>query len=535
MKSIDSFYDRLKRIFSNKVLLFFFLGFAIRLFGFFNVYIINPDGVQYIHQARAIYYGQWESLTTCTVNYISNYPLLIVGAYTIFKDWIIAGRFVSFFFGFAALIPLYFLMKRFFNNTISAFCVLIFSFIPVFVSRSSDVLRDPVCWFFLILGLFLFVIQIENKEFCVKKIINKNHLILIASNLSFLMATWARIEAILCIAVSALFIMIVKQEKRIHRLFVFLLPIIFLLLIMICAAYIYNLPVNDYHRFNEFLSKFSGPIDQYQNLRENLKFMANQNQKTVLGEFLQNARSLIWFIVLGVLLVRSLEAFFYPFFLVFFIGMIGSWKKIKSDIRIRYMFVLSISGLTLLYIHILHTWYLAYRFMAIVIIPCSIFAGFGLEKTISFLKQKFKLKESKALLIICLFILVFGISKNMKPREKDKLIYKKVGEMIAEREDACRVTIVGAVPSTVHEWISFYANLKYQGTSCSRDGGIVPENYEALVHYLKENGIRYFLWEEKRWPIEMFDFIHTKYDKDFKELGRWHHRDTGVLIFFKVT
>ena len=37
----------------------FALGFLLRLYAFHHTYIINPDGILYIQQARAIADGKW--------------------------------------------------------------------------------------------------------------------------------------------------------------------------------------------------------------------------------------------------------------------------------------------------------------------------------------------------------------------------------------------------------------------------------------------------------------------------------------------
>ena len=95
------------------------LGFAIRLFCFQYTYIVNPDGVLYIHQARAIYYGLWDSVLGCSLGFLSNYSILIVGFYKIFGDWVVAAKSVSFIFGSVTLILLYLLLGRFFNNNIT--------------------------------------------------------------------------------------------------------------------------------------------------------------------------------------------------------------------------------------------------------------------------------------------------------------------------------------------------------------------------------------------------------------------------------
>ena len=124
--------SKLKDLFSdNKYsylrisILIILLGFAIRLFSFHYTYVINPDGVLYIHQARAIYYGLWNSILTCSMSYLSNYSILIVLAYKIFGDWEVAAKSVSLFFGTITLVPLYFLLDRFFRKEITLVATLV--------------------------------------------------------------------------------------------------------------------------------------------------------------------------------------------------------------------------------------------------------------------------------------------------------------------------------------------------------------------------------------------------------------------------
>jgi len=514
----------MRHLFSNKVLFVFLLGFGLRFYACVNTPIINPDGVHYIHQARAIYYGEWKSITDCSLTYVSNYPFFVAGAYTIFHDWIIAARSISLFFGFAALIPLYFLLKRFFDDNISGLCTLIFALIPVFVGRSGDVLRGPVYWFFLMLGLYLFIGQVDNKS----------RIYLILSNLSFLMATWARIEAILFIIVSCFYILFIEKEKKLERLAIFISPLVAIIVICIAVVLISDVSVEDVYRTREVLYKFTDTVDQYQELRTGLRVLAARHWDNVVGEFLPKARNLIWLVALGTVVRYVVATFFYPFFFIFLIGLGGIWERIKNDRRVLYLSFLSISGLVLLYIHILHKWVITYRFLVVVILPSCILAGFGLEKILRFLQVRLGLKESAALTVVCVLILVSGLPKNLKPRETDRAIFRQIGEIIAKREGNHRVITVTAAPSTVQKWVSFYANLKYPGVFCAEDSGTIGENYSQLVKHLRQNGIRYLLWEENRWPVEKIDFIHTQYHQDFKELGRWHHPNTERIILFEA-
>ena len=69
-----------------KYLLVFISGLALRIYTCINSSILNLDGIHYIYQAKAIYYGRWETITDCFLKYLSNYPIFIAGAYSIDPD-----------------------------------------------------------------------------------------------------------------------------------------------------------------------------------------------------------------------------------------------------------------------------------------------------------------------------------------------------------------------------------------------------------------------------------------------------------------
>lgn len=149
--------DKILNVAKQPVFWVLLLALGVRLFAYLHTYIVNPDGIHYIHQARSIFYNEWNAFTTYQIKYISPLPFLITAAFGFFGDWIIAGRFVSLLFSFATLFPLYFLLKRFFDNTIAYITLLVYTLIPVFVSRSADIVRDPIFWFLLCSGMLMFV------------------------------------------------------------------------------------------------------------------------------------------------------------------------------------------------------------------------------------------------------------------------------------------------------------------------------------------------------------------------------------------
>jgi len=502
------------------------LGFSIRLFSFFYTYIINPDGVLYIHQARALYYGLTDSILTCSMGYLSNYSILIALAYKILGDWVVAAKSVSLFFGTITLALFYFLLKRFLIKEMTLIATLVFALIPVFVDKSVDVVRDPVYWFFSVLGLYLFVIQTEKK----------NYIYLILSSLSFLMATWARIEAILFIFVSLVYIPIASKDGKIARTSVFAIPVVLVLVLGMFGLMVFNISMSEFHRGFEITTKISAPVIEYKNLRQVLEVFMERSSGQNVGAFFHKARNLVWLIALGTIIRYAVKAYFYPFFFVFIVGLGGLWGRIKADRRVLYLASLAFFALLLLYVHVLQTWMMFNRFLAIFIIPSFVFVGFGLEKIDSFLRLRFNLKPVAALSITFLLTLALALPGNLKPREADKLVFKKIGELIAEREGNSQVISIAA-PHSIR-WISFYANVKYKGAPCPETNydvdNIIGNRYEEFIQNLKRRGIKYVLWEEKHWPKKRSYSIESVTKKDLVKVGVWSHPDTGGIILFEV-
>jgi hypothetical protein len=290
------------------------------------------------------------------------------------------------------------------------------------------------------------------------------------------------------------------------------------------------------HRGGEIFDKLSGSVQQYQNLRNELKALAETQQNDSLSFFLSKARSNIWLIALGELINKILEASFYIFFIIFVIGISDVRKKIKEDRLLIYFVILGISALFMLYIHIVQTWIMDYRFIAVFLFPCAIFIGFGIQKTVQWLQRKFSFTASWVLLIIASLIVISTAPKNIKPKNPDKLVFKQIGEMIAEREGNRQVIPISA--SHDQRWISFYANLHYKGAFCPEPTGencwkYLLKDQHSFVQDLKKRNIKYFLWTQKQWPKDV-DISQIPSYGNLQEIGRWNHPDTGWMILFKV-
>ena len=509
------------------ILLTLALGLALRLFAWQHTDIINPDGAIYINQARAIYYGLWDSVNTCsTASFPTVTTLCIAAAYPLLGDWVAAGTAVSLFFGTLTLIPLYLLARRFFDKNISAIILLVYALNPTLIDGSVDIVRDSTAWFFLMLGLYLFT---KDKK-------QSDHY-LVMSSISFIIAAWTRVEFLIFFLGSPLFIMIDGGERRLRRAAVFLLPAV----VTLCAAIGSQLVLHpdrvNWYRLTDIPQRASAFLSQYHEIRAQLGEMTSHPQAGIPTEFFDKTRDILWFVGLGVIFQNTLEAYYYPFLLLYLMGLGVIGQRIRGDVRVLYFCLLVPVAFLLLYCYLFVYWQMESRWFSLALFPSFIFLGFGLERLLSLLQSKFAMKRGVALFLICLAILAFGLPKNLKARGEDKIIFKTVGEAIAGLEGSAKRIEILTVGGS-QRWVWFYANLSFPGAPCTDDyveyKQLIGNDYSQFLKFVKSRGIQYLVWEETNWPAGRFDFLASPYERDFTQLGSWYHRDSGKIILFKV-
>lgn len=501
------------------ILLIFTLGLVLRLFAWQHTGVINTDGAIYINQARAIYYGLWDSVSTCsTARFPTVTTLCIAAAYPILGDWVAAGTFVSLFFGTITLIPLYLLSRRFFDKDISAVIALVYALNPTLVDGSVDIVKDSTAWFFLTLGLYLFT---KDKR--------QSDLYLMMSSISFMIAAWTRVEFFIFVACSPIYILMDREEKPLRRAFVFLLPAVVIFFTAIVGSQQLLSP--------ERVNRASAFLSQYHEIRAQLAELASHPTSDIPTEFFDKTRDILWFVGLGIIFQNTLEAYYYPFFLLYLMGLGSLRQRIRGDVRVLYFGLLVPAAFLLLYCYLFVFWQMENRWLSLALFPSFIFLGAGLERLISLMQSKFTMKRGVALLLICLLILAFGLPKNLKPRGEDKIVFKALGETIAGLEGNAKKIEILTVGGS-RRWVWFYANLHFPGAPCTDDYDkykeMIGNDYGQFLKFVKSRGIQYLVWEEKNWPAGRFDFLASPYERDFIPLGSWHHRDSGKIMLFKV-
>lgn len=507
----------------------FCVGVVIRAWTVQHTVLINPDGALYIHQAKAILSGHWEDLTSCSLSYVSIYPILIAGAQLLIRDWILSAQAVSFAFSAATLIPLYFLCRRFFDDPVAGLTLIVAALSPVMCSRSGDVVRGPIYWFFLSLAIYQTIRYWEDRRSLFR---------LSIAAIAFMLAAWARIEAVVLMAFTFMAILLLGKRDLWKRVVGYGWPLLLLGLGLIVAIIAYEIPMHRTLRLDTIADRSAGFIQTYQHVSSSIGDMAKGDISDRMRFFLPEAQNSIWLIALGTVLNRTLEAFFYPFVLFFVIGLWRYPKLQARDSRWRYLMLASVAAYLLLYIHVLQTWILEYRFMMLVMLPGLPFAGSGIQWVLNALQTKWPSARWMAL-VLAVVMITIALPKNFQSRDPDKITFRRIAERARSQIPAEKPVFISSSVHT-HRVLSLYANKDLNDPPCPRANSKFKwskyaDDLDRMINALKAKNIQFFLYEEKNWPETGFRFKGALARDDFILIGQWYHRDTGQLQLYQIS
>jgi 4-amino-4-deoxy-L-arabinose transferase-like glycosyltransferase len=499
-----------------------FVGLFFRLYSFHSNPVINPDGTLYIQQAKAIHYGLYGSLTSC-YHYISSYPILIALCNRIIGDWVVSASTVSLIFSISTLVPLYLLLRRFFNGVTSNLTLLVFSVMPRFVIHSHSVIRGPIFWFFSALGMYLFVRHMEKKR----------EIFLLIASLSFVMATWARVEGILFLFGSAVYLCFAREEKKLRCFLSFMLPVMLLGLFIIFYATILNRHFFELIPYKAIFARLKGVYTSYHDLLENLRVLDSKSIPGFSPYFFGIVRNQIWLIALGAVVRQILRTFSYPFFLLFVIGTFGLKDKIRRDSRLAYLTLLATGSLGVLYMQAIFNWAVHSRHIALFLFPSFVLMGFGIIRITEFLTKRLKWKDPMIYATVFVAVVCVTLPGNLETdRGANKLTLREIGEFIAHEEGNARaVTVAGGFKRI--NLVHFYANEDFPGAPCfSQDAWL--RDKKVNPEFLRRKGFDYYIWDEKTSSRDVLKRILKECPGNFVELGRWISTKKGQMVLFKV-
>lgn len=129
------------------------IAFSLRLYLVLTAKGIDPDGVVYLSVAKDFfnknYYKAFSNV------FPPFYPFLTALLYPVTGDFELTGRIISLTFGTLIVLPIFYLGKRLFGETLATLSVLLSVFQPYLVQFSGSVLTESTYAFLVALGVLV--------------------------------------------------------------------------------------------------------------------------------------------------------------------------------------------------------------------------------------------------------------------------------------------------------------------------------------------------------------------------------------------
>lgn len=482
--------------------------------------ILNVDTALYLYQAKALYYGKWEAVNACVLKSVSLHPIFSSLLYSVTHDWIVSMVATSILFGTLTIIPIYFTSRIYFPLNVSLIIALIYSVMHVFVTAGVDISRDTPFWFFSACGIYFFSAGLKNEKLWYFPL----------SSAFFMLAGWNRIEAVLFLSLTPIYLLFKKTDKKYWKISCYFAPIIAGIgVLCLMQALDFHL----IHRRNELIYIVTDAIKSYENLRINLYNFIQSAPAGFQIEFLKQVRTLLWMLGFNTVINSLAQSFFYIYFLIFLLGLFDfrKWREINDSL---YFLVLILGSFLILYFFVLKFWFLENRYTTLLILPSFIFLGFGIERGISLLQKHLRINQSVAVCLLVFIALASALPAQVKLEDRDKKVFKQIGSKIAQLDrdsSTINIFVVGAYFRTLH----LYSNLDFPGIACPNEGECnneIGSSYLEFVNSIDMCKAKYVIWEEKYWPAK-FDLLKEYNRNDFLIVGEWHYKETGKIILFR--
>ena len=477
--------------FISHVAVLLLIAAIFRGVAYFNLSIINIDGIVYIQQARAIYFNQLQDLFA-SYEYLSNYTLLIAAAYHFIGNWVLSAQVISLFFSVLTVVPLYFLCLNCWDKNRAWFLTLLYVVSPAFVSLSPTVIRGPEFWFFYTSGLLAFSINREKKDF----------FSLAVALFAFLLATWSRIEGVLPLLLIVGWCLFESlRRKQLRWLLISLLSVVFFIVFLGALAAYFGI---EYHVIFDGLSnRICCSFGRFISLKEVLRQLSVTPPDGIVPSFFVHVKRFLWFLAAGVTGRSILKAFSLPVLSVWLFGTVCGRKinlvenKTRTFAAAGFFFVLFVAGLLLLYSQVLLNWSSSSRFTALVYFPGLILLGRYLSPLVIYLKRWLRCTTFRSYLVLALLVTLFSLPGILREGHgKSRLPLKEIGLALAEKRQPGEMLKVWGTIRALRD-VHFYAHLSETTAPSVWQDCRVLKLSELNVDTLKQFSYDYLLVVEK--------------------------------------
>ena len=481
----------------------FLFALALRLYAALVPGIIFPDGIMYINTAKMIDAGQWGKLSHWGFFY-NIYPFFIAALHKVINDWEFCARILSVFFGSLAIVPLYWIVKRIFDIRLAIMVSIFFIISPRLVEYSSNVIREPVFWFFALSALSAAVRGIQQKQW----------FFMALAALCIGLSIFTRMEGIALIPIILIWIYWFYQKEKAFAFKTFLmLSVVFLLSfpVIFGSPLILVKEKIGHWEFGLIGSRLpqmfgTGNTPAQQELQKD-----NEGSDAVTKTMSGNR----YLVFLWQTVYKFFRSYHVLFIILFIVGIVRrklvpyNSREILIGIWWSVFFIVAL-------LYISRTHYLSTRHGMLMGIPGLLWVSIGFfelsdiikkwvrrYKKIIFARQKQGI-EIAVLIIVCIIVLPSTLSWS----GVEKVEMKKAGIFLKKNVFTGQHL---AVESRLNR-LAFYSEADYV---------TIPDNIDAaeLSHFLRSRKIDYLLIDKKTVGSSLAMFIEKSIDNDLEEIN----------------
>ena len=485
------------------------LALLLRLIPLFREPLINPDGITYILQAKALYLHETKKVLEFYA-YPTNLAYLISGVFHLIGDWVLSARLVSLCFSLATTVPLYFFSRLFWTRatavTITAFYVVS----PLFVELSVNIIRGPEFWFLLCLGLFCFCRFLKTDQ--------ANWRLLCFTAISFLLAGWSRIEGILPLIMTGGWLLLHPKSRKFSNIIAYFLPLILItcgFMNLMDLGIIHALPHGISYRAVDSINRFLG-------LRSALTILHNSPPCGAVPYFFSEVKQFLWLLGLGVSANSILKTFGALFFLVTIFGFAKTENSYPTPAgrqpALTFLILLILSGVIIIYIQVLLNWCGCERFVAMIYFPGLIFAGYGCNQILNRLEHS--LPGTRPQIYLLVFLLLISLPKTLTRSHLSRsAVFKEAGEILKNRRQPAAGLKLGATSDKII-FTHFYACLDLPATRNPWSNCTILENSELVPEAVINSEYNYLILSDRDGGRQHFLKLLAKVDQSGNKINK---------------
>ena len=495
------------------ILIILFLGFILRLFKFFYLSTIQQDSPQYLYQAMVLATGNLNLLELCSISSkiteINLFSIVIVPFYYLFKNWEIAGKVVSLISSSLSLALLYIILRNFLEKHILYLVLLIYSFNPILIQESAEILRESFFTFLVLLGVWFFIKGYYSDQ-------RWKFFFFLLANLSWILSSWVRVEGITLIILTFLYLLSVflfskdRKTSLISLLSFSIIPFILLLAIIAYLSFYKGFFLTEIKVKLTLLNPFEQPFAKE---LKNFRYLDIPMPSPYFWDMLKQN---LWLVAFG-------TTFFYKFIPTLhfsnFIFFLAGFKNLKSFIKdkplVSYFLFLSFSYFLVLWYFTFTKWYMEKRYMLHLLFFISPIIALGIENIKSFVQQRFNLSPNKIFIFLIIYIVVFSCIKIFKEYRPGDIWIKQVAIDVAkfisdDQAKLCSITACKNLVFTREARVFFYVSKYKNVILCPAIEDRIfyiklrEKSTEEIVNYIASKGYKFAVLEKEIFKEKVF-------------------------------